>query len=134
MEKISRRELLKLGVVATGTALVASKLAPLAQAADCDDSKITQQGYVSDATKVDAKNKDFAKFETNKKAIIDAATKANKSVAGLMPHCANCKQYKEKAATGCGLCPMVGANGQPGKFVKSTGWCKVYMADATKLK
>lgn len=134
MKKINRRELFKLGVVSTGAALVASKLAPLAAyAADCDDSKITMQGYVSDSSKIDSKNKEFAKFEVNKKTITDLATKEKKSVANLLPDCSNCKQYKEKTK-GCGTCPMVGASGQPGKFVKETGWCKVYMADATKLK
>lgn len=134
MKKFSRRELFKLGVVSAGVALISNKLAPLsAFAADCDDSKITQQGYVSDASKIDSKNKEAAKFETHKKAITDAATKAKKSVDKLLPNCGNCKQYKE-TSSGCGKCPMVGATGQPGKFVKDTGWCKVYMADVTKLK
>ena len=133
MKKINRRELMKLGVVASGTLLVAGKLVPLAEAADCDDSKITSQGYVSDASKIDAKNKDFARFEATTKSVADLATKEKKSTAGLISHCANCKLYKEKSA-GCGTCAMVGATGAPGKLVKSTGWCKVYMADATKLK
>jgi hypothetical protein len=134
MKKMNRRELFKLGVLSTGAAIVASKLAPLsAYASDCDDSKITMQAYISDAAKVDSKHKEFAKFETHKKAIADAATKATKSVDKLLPNCGNCKQYKEKTK-GCGLCPMVGANGQAGKFVKDTGWCKVYMADVSKLK
>lgn len=134
MKKFSRRELFKLGALTTGAAILASNLAPLAAyASDCDDSKITMQGYVSDASKVDSKNKDFAKFETHKKSILDAASKAKKSVDKLLPNCSNCKQYKEKSK-GCGLCPMVGANGQPGKLVKDTGWCKVYMADSSKLK
>ena len=134
MKKFTRRELFKLGVVSAGAVLVVNKLAPLsAFAADCDDSKITQQGYVSDAAKIDSKHKESAKFETHKKAIKDAATKAKKTTENLLPNCGNCKQYKEKTK-GCGTCPMVGANGQPGKFVKESGWCKVYMADNTKLK
>lgn len=134
MKKINRRELFKLSIVTTGVAILGNQLTPLsAIAADCDDSKITQQGYTSDATKIDKAHKEFAKFESHKKAITDAATKAKKTASNLMPNCGNCKQYKEKTK-GCGTCPMVGANGQPGKLVREQGWCKIYMADASKLK
>lgn len=134
MKKINRRELFKLGVVSTGVALLASRLAPLsAYASDCDDSKITMQNYVSDSSKIDSTHKEAKKYEAHRKSITDAATKAKKSTDKLLPNCSNCKQYKEKTK-GCGLCPMVGANGQPGKFVKEAGWCKVYMADGSKLK
>ncbi len=134
MEKINRRELFKLGLTASGTLLVANNFISFSQAATtCDDSQITTQGYVTDAAKIDAKSKDYEKFKSTSKSIVDLGTKNKKSTKDLIANCGNCKLYKSKT-TDCGLCPMVGATGTPGKFVKSSGWCKVYMADATKLK
>ena len=132
MKKVNRRELIKLGVMSVGAALVVDKLAPLsAYATGCDDSKITQQGYVSDVSVIDSSHKEFKKLGTHQAALEKAASAAKKTAK--VPNCGNCKQYKEKTK-GCGTCPMVGATGQPGKLVKESGWCRVYMADASKLK
>lgn len=126
-KKFSRRGMLKLGATLTATALVAKALKPLnTLAADsCDDSGIKMQNYISDAKSIKASDKAYAKFKSSEPLVAEAAKKAGKKAEGLIPHCANCKFYKEKS-NGCGTCPMVGASGTPGKMVKSTGFCSVY--------
>jgi hypothetical protein len=106
--KITRRSALgatALGVVAISAAAesawaaaAAAKALPVLKPADPAAKAL---GYTEDATKVDAKaNPLFKKGQT----------------------CANCFQWDEKTAMPQGKCKIF-----PGKLVKATGWCKVYV-------
>jgi hypothetical protein len=106
--KITRRSALRataLGVVAIGAAAenawAAAAAAKALPALAPTDPAAKALGYVEDATKVDAKaNPLFKKGQD----------------------CANCLQWDEKTAMPQGKCKIF-----PGKLVKATGWCKVYV-------
>ena len=104
-ERISRRSLLKGALLTLAAAPAASLLSREAMAAnpavDPNDAQAKILGYVTDATKVDAK------ANPNYKA---------------GQHCANCIQYTGKAGDAEGGCNLF-----PGKSVKSGGWCKVWV-------
>ena len=104
-ERISRRGLLKGALLTLAAAPAAALLTREALAAnplvDPNDAQAKGLGYTHDATKVDAK------ANPNYKA---------------GQHCANCIQYTGKAGDAEGGCNLF-----PGKDVKSTGWCKVWV-------
>jgi hypothetical protein len=104
-ERISRRGLLKGALLTLATVPAVSLLSRQALAAnpllDPNDAQAKSLGYVTDATKVDAK--------------------ANPTYKPGQ-HCANCIQYTGKAGDAEGGCNLF-----PGKAVKSAGWCKVWV-------
>jgi len=104
-DRISRRSLLKGALLTLAAAPAAGMLAREAAAAnplvDPNDGQAKALSYTADATKVDAKaNPNYKPGQ----------------------HCANCIQYTGKAGDAEGGCNLF-----PGKAVKSTGWCKVWV-------
>ncbi len=88
-----------IGVVATGAALVGSRA--FAQAALSEkDPQAVALGYVSDATKADAK-------------------KYPKYAAGQA--CGTCALYQGKPGDATGACPLFA-----GKLVSAKGWCSAW--------
>ncbi len=106
-KKFSRRTLVKSGIIAGGFIPVLGLLADNASAAalpplDPKDPTAQALGFVTDATKVDAK--------------ANPTYKATQS-------CGTCAQYQGKPADATAACNIFA-----GKSVPSGGWCKVWAA------
>ena len=104
-EKISRRRLLQTAMAGMAAVpaltLVAREAAAKAEDVAEDDQTAKSLSYVADATKVNPKTNPTYKPGQ---------------------HCANCIQYTGKAGDAKGPCNIF-----PGKNVKATGWCKVWV-------
>ena len=102
--KISRRRLLQgalAGIAAVPAAALIAKSAAAAEPVNEADPTALSLGYVTDASKVNAK------ANPNYKPGQD---------------CANCLQYTGKAGAADGPCALF-----PNKTVKAAGWCKAWM-------
>ena len=103
-DKISRRQLLQTALVGLAAVPAATLIAPSAGAAELlseNDATAKSFGYTTDAKKVIAKSNPTYKPGQ---------------------HCANCIQFTAKAGAPEGTCAIF-----PGKLVKSTAWCKVWV-------
>jgi len=104
--KLSRRTILKTGLIAAALIPVAGLGSSRADAAalpalDPADPTAKALGFMTDATKVDA-----------------AANPTYKATQ----KCANCAQYQGKPTDASGACNIFA-----GKSVPATGWCKVWV-------
>ena len=86
-------------VVAIGAAGMSSR-APAQAKVDEKDAQASALGYVSDATKADAKK--FPKYAAGQ-------------------NCGNCALYQGKAGDAAGNCPLFA-----GKQVSAKGWCSAW--------
>jgi hypothetical protein len=104
-EKFSRRQLLQGALVGLAAVPAVTLIARDASAVDAvpeSDPMARSIGYVTDASKVNAKTSPTYKPGQQ---------------------CANCYQYKAaKAGAGEGACTILG-----GRLVKAGGWCKVWV-------
>ena len=102
-QPLARRVFL-MSVAATGAALATGAQAQAQPMVDEKDPQAVALGYVSDASRVDAK-------------------KYPKYAAGQ--HCANCALYQGKPGDKAGPCPLFA-----GRQVAAAGWCSAWVKKA----